>query len=208
VAVCGIRHGVLFHCIGFTQCRSAGLVAEQPLIVSGDTADRCRPIRIQRDRARLCIVGILANARFQSAAQCGFPLIRERSVISLAGLGGCPAVEHGKRLPMQPIGAPVRRHVTAMAPDRAKLHAADRLPHLPTSLEGGTCVDHLATTRQDSLRHGRGLLMDFASHPEQDRERTDEEDRKRGPQSASAIHACAPFVAPSNGYGRQVLHSA
>src|SRR3546814_7120295 len=54
---------------------------------------------------------------------------------------------------MQPVGAPVRRLISAVAPDRTDLHAARALP-------GRLPVENIVAGHQDLAGRGRHLLRD------------------------------------------------
>ena len=59
---------------------------------------------------------------------------------------------------MQPVGAPIGRHVRAVAPDGADLLAADRLPDVLSVLDGGA-VEQDAAVGGDDLDGIGGALL-------------------------------------------------
>src|SRR5262245_36997369 len=75
-----------------------------------------------------------------------------------------------ERFAVQPIGAPVRCEIGAVAPDRALLHPTHRLPDGLTTLDIGACEQRLARLGLHGLGNRWGSLIDFAAKIEQRRE--------------------------------------
>src|SRR5215471_5247995 len=82
----------------------------------------------------------------------------------------CDNVQICERFAVQPIGAPVRCEIGAVAPDRALLHATHRLPDGLTTLDIGAGEERLARLGLHRLGDRRGSLIDFAAEIEQRRE--------------------------------------
>ena len=195
----GIRHGVVLHRIRFAQRGGCGVVAEQALVVRGHVGQRERAVVRQGDRAAGGVVGIGAHDLFQATAQRGLLFFRQLRVGGHAAIGARPQVEQGHRLAMQPVRAPVGRDVAAVAPDRAQLHAADRLPDLAASFDIGAGVDHLAAFAQHLLRHRRRGAEDLGARPQQHPERQGQQDRQPQPQFPGRAHHGISMVC---GHGR------
>jgi len=184
----GVGHRVVLHCVGFAQLRGRRVVAEEALVVRGDVGQRGDAIVRQRDRAGGCVVGVLAHHRFQPATQGGLLLGGQAGVIHHAAVGACPQVQHAGGFAMQPIGAPVGGDVTAMAPDRAQLHPAHRLPHLAPALDVGTRVHQLPAFADDPFGDRRLGAEDFSPGPQQHGERGDEQGGQAQPQLSRIAH--------------------
>src|SRR5690606_27912410 len=116
-----------------------------------------------RDRGGRGVVRVAAHPRLETAAKRRLLLLGEIRVARGAGLALGPGVEHCGGLAMQPIRAPVRRDVAAVAPDRPELQAAEGLPYLSPALDFARREDHAAVGRDDPLRDGRRLPIDLAA---------------------------------------------
>ncbi len=190
-----VRHGAVLHRIGFAQFRRRRVVAEQALVMRGHLADRLRPFVAERDRLRFRIVGIGAHDAAQPPFERRLPL-RAKLRIRNAVLGLRPAVEHGQRLAVQPVRAPVRRHIAAMAPDRAELHPTHRLPDLPALLDFGAAIDRRAVRRHHAVGHGRRRFIDARPAPQQHAERNHQQHAEQRPQFPCIAHLISPLVMP------------
>ena len=73
------------------------------------------------------IVGVGAHLADEPSFEDGLLIRAEGGKVARSSLGR-PIVEQNLRLAMQPVCAPIRSDVRAMAPDRADLLPADRLP--------------------------------------------------------------------------------
>jgi len=82
---------------------------------------------------------------------------------------------------VQPVGAPVGRKITAVAPDRTLLHAAEGLPDILAALNAGAGIQHLAGRGLDTIRDRRRQVVNFAAKIQQYREHEDHTARQDQP---------------------------
>jgi hypothetical protein len=160
------RDGVVLHGVGFAQLRGLRFVAEEAHVVRTHLADRRHAIGIQRDGAGGGVVGIGPHHLLQAALQLR-AFGRTQGGPAVGTAFARPCVQDRHRLAMQPVRAPVRGDVTAVAPDRAQLHAADGLPDLAAALDVGAGVDDAAVLGHHLFRHRRGRAEDLAARPQQ-----------------------------------------
>ena len=166
--------------------------------------DRCRtgsrsarrPLR-KRDRAFAAssvivvvagVVGVGAHHRLQAPAQRRPAARRRVRVAARVVVAARPLVEHVGRFAMQPVGAPVRRDVAAVAPDRTQLHAADRLPDLAALLDVGPRVDDWPSWLTTRSGIGGAARKISPPDPQQHGERGDEQG---APAPARAFGYCS-----------------
>ena len=207
-AVLGIGHGVVAHGVRLAQPGGGRVGAEQVDVVRGDGADRGGAVGVDGDRAGGRVVGIRPQQVLHAPCVGGLGgrvqlLVAVHAVFALR-----PPVEDRLGLAVQPVRAPVRGDVAAVAPDRAQLLAADRLPHLAAGLDVLAGVDHAAVGADHPFGHRWRLAVDLAADPQQGGERGDEQDRQACPKLAGGIHGavlscgewphvrCAPRPAP------------
>ena len=69
---------------------------------------------------------------------------------------------------MQPVGGPVGRNVTTMAPDGADFHAAERLPDVLATADVTIGHNDGAIGVDDTSGEGRHLLINASANPPQD----------------------------------------
>ena len=108
------------------------------------------------------------------------------------GVGGptllpSPGVENEHGLAVQPVGRPVRSDVAAVPPDGARLHAAHRLPDVLALLNFTGTEKHRSTRRDDFVGDGRCHVIDPSARPEKHGERSENDQRERGPKP-SCVH--------------------
>ena len=162
---------VLLHRVLLAQLRGGWVVAEQAFVMRGDIGKCDHAVLGQRDRFGGGIKGVGPHHFLQPASQAGLLLGRQHGIGRHATVGARPDVEHASRLAMQPVRAPVRGDIRAVAPDRAQLHPAERLPDLTALLDIGAGVDDLAILRDHPFRHRRRGAEDLGSGPQQHPER-------------------------------------
>ncbi len=111
-------------------------------------------------------MGVGADLLAQPGLEAGL-LADRQFIVGTAELALRPDVQQRQRLAMQPVGAPVRSDVGAVAPDGPQLHATDRLPDLASGLDVVLRVQHLAAFALEGGGHRRRLAVDLAAHPQQ-----------------------------------------
>ena len=164
-AMFGGIHRILLHRIRFAQRGGSRIIAEQALVMRRHVRECCGAVAGQRDRARRFVVSVGAHHRLEATAQCRLLLDRQLRVGSGAAIGASPQVEDLDGFAMQPVRAPVRRDIAAVAPDRTQLHAAHRLPDLAPGFDVRPGVDHRAVFNEHFFRHGRGGPEYLAAGP-------------------------------------------
>src|SRR5688500_10009424 len=92
------------------------------------------------------------------------------------------------RFAMQPVGAPVRRDIRAVSPDRSELLSADGLPHLPAFFDVRTRVHRVAAIGDDILGNWWHDAMNLAAHPQQHTEGNGQQHRQTDPQPTTRAH--------------------
>ncbi|MNS56322.1 hypothetical protein D3C72_891780 [compost metagenome] len=148
----GIAHGVRRHGVGLAKLLHGRVVAEQRGVVAAVGRDGGRALGADRDRAGGRIIGVGADVALQPGAQGGLLLVGELGV-RLAEVAVGPAVEHEHELAVQPVRVPVRRDVGAVAPDRADLLAAHRLPDVLAVFDVLAREEHATVGGDDALRN-------------------------------------------------------
>src|SRR5690606_6364171 len=128
----------------------------------------------------------------QAPAQRFLLLVREQIPGGHPAVGTRPQVQQLHRLAMQPVRAPVGRDVAAVAPDRAQLHAAHRLPDLAALLDVCAGEDDGAVVGDYLFGNRRRSAEDFGAGPEQHRERDDQQGGKSDPELAGVFHGVLP----------------
>ena len=199
--VFGVRHGVVAHRVGFAQLGGGRIIAEQVHVVRGDLLHRRGAVGVDGDGAGGRVPGIGPYQRLHARGIGRLGRGVQRLVAVNAVLARGPQVEDGLGLAVQPVRAPVRGDIAAVAPDRAQLLATDGLPDLAPGLDVLAGIDHPPVGGDHLLGHGRGLAVDFASDPEQDGERCDEQDHQACPKLAGGIHGTASPVGNGGIFG-------
>ena len=85
---------------------------------------------------------------------------------------------------MQPVGRPVRRHIGAMAPDRADFLPAHGLPDILAILDLLAGEHHLAVGGDHALGHRRGQAINFPAIIAQDEEGEGDDAEQAQPEFA------------------------
>ena len=186
-----IDRGVL-HGIGFAQRRSGGFVAEQTLVVRCDLRDRRSLFDRYRQHPRRCVVAVVADVGLELGLQLGLVACRKFAV-RLAVRTLRAQVEPRDGFAMQEIRAPVRSDQCAVAPDRSELLPADALPDRTARVDVGLRVQHRAVRTDHRYRHRRLLSMDLPTHPQQHRERADQQCSQPPPKLPCLTHDATPI---------------
>ena len=164
-AMLGGIHRVLLHRVRFAQRGSSRIIAEQALVMRRHVRECRGAVAGQRDRARRFVVSVGAHHLLEATAQCRLLFGRQLRVRSGAAVSSSPEVKYLDGFAMQPVRAPVRRDIAAVAPDRTQLHAAHRLPYLSPGFDVRPGVDHRAIFNEYLFRHGRGGPEYLAAGP-------------------------------------------
>ncbi len=83
---------------------------------------------------------------------------------------------------MQPVGGPIGRDVTAVAPDGADFHTAERLPDILAAADVAIGDHDGAVGVDDAGGEGRHLLIDARADPAQNGETDDQDGGKTNPE--------------------------
>ena len=169
--------------IGFAQRQRGGVIA----FVEADEMrlhlfdGRCAGVT-DRDDPGCRIIAVGAHFLLQRRFVHRFILRRS---------GACNGVrtlqsEQSRCLTVQPVRAPVGREIAAMAPDRALLHAADRLPDILTGLDIRARKQGFAARGFYCLGNGRCLLIDLLTKEQQGAEHSDHANDQDGPKPFNA----------------------
>src|SRR5262249_29106179 len=115
------------------------------------------------------IVGVGAEQKTQSRLERGLLFDAKGGIIRRAESRG-PLIENENALTVQPIGAPVRRDVGAVSPDRAHFLSADRLPDTLSVLDR-RAVEQDGAGGGYNLGRNRGRAVNyFGAHTAEHRE--------------------------------------
>ncbi len=169
LAVLIVRQRTLRNRIIDAQGAKNGVAAEQLRIMRTDLGDRLRPFPGDGDRPRRGVIAVGPKFGFQPVLE-GSLLFGGQLGEGRNAFGPGPDFEKRRRFAMQPVGAPVGRDIAAMAPDRAELHAAQRLPDLPPRLDIGLAEKRVAIGDRDGFGNRRCLDIDFPADEAEDRE--------------------------------------
>ena len=180
-AVAGVGDGVVLHRVVFAQLGRGGVVAQQALVVRRDVGDGHRALVVDHHRPRGGVVGVRAHHGFQAGREGGLFRGAQGGIAGRLVVAPRPLVEDVHGLAVQPVRGPVRRHVAAVAPDRAQLLAARGLPDLAAGFDVGAGEHHLAAAGDHLLGHRRHFPMDLAADPQQDGKRDAQQDRQCDP---------------------------
>src|SRR6185295_8875731 len=126
---------------------SWGAVGEQALEMARGCGDGSRPLVADGDDRGLGIVAVGAHFAPQNRAHSRLVGFGHRLVSIIRELAA-----QRDRFAVQPVGAPVRSDIAAMAPDRALLHPAGRLPHRLAALDLLAGVESLPGNGLDGAR--------------------------------------------------------
>lgn len=168
------------------QCR---VIAEQRDVVGGGLADCLDTTLTQRQyTVPGTVVTVLA---LQAIAQHGllvFVEFAEGLAVLLAGA----KLEPGGQLTVQPVGSPVGSLVSAMAPDRAELHAADALPGSLPVKDVSAAEQVVAGNAAHLVRDRRRLAINLATEVTEDAEGHRQHGQQRPPELAVFTHGTPP----------------
>ncbi len=166
--------------------RQAALRERLELTMRPNTFDPATgTVRLGPERAGRGVERVLVHGRREPLPQRGLPLRAERGVAPRP-LGAGPAVEHERRLAVEPVRGPVGRDVGAVPPDGADLLAAHRLPDALPAADRVAVEDHLAAGADDALGDGRRSGADARPVAAQDGERAGDHDGEGDPVGAVA----------------------
>ncbi|MCY1346819.1 hypothetical protein D9M69_329150 [compost metagenome] len=173
-----VRQGVFLHGEAFAARLQLRIGAEQLVVVGGGLLHRLDAARREMQPA-LVVDLVAAVLLLQLEAQLRLGRFIQLGIVRAEFLARGD-VEPGGQFAVQPVGAPVRRLVGAVAPDRAELHAADALPGLLAVEDVALGEQHLAAGVEHLLRDRRRLAVDLAAEPAEQGE-GDAEDQDQGP---------------------------
>ena len=157
-------------------------VGEHVGVVLEVRLERPRPHRVHRDRPGGGVERVRPHQEFEPLLEPGL-LLRLDPVEVILEARLRPLVEDEDALPVQPVGRPIGCDVAAVAPDRADLHAAHRLPHVLPASDIAAGNDHRAVHGDDPDGDGRSLLVDARADPSEDRKRKNQNGGESQPQA-------------------------
>jgi hypothetical protein len=162
--------------------------------VGGHPADGLGAVGRDRHAAARRVVGVRAQLALEALAKARLYFGSEIGVgARVVAIG--PQLEQRQRLAVKPVGRPVGGLVGAVAPDRAELLAAGRLPDLLAGQDVVFRREHGAVRGDDALGEGRGLAVDLAAVEAEDHE-GDEERRPQAQPVAGFDAWCHLFRPP------------
>ena len=127
------------------------------------------------------VVGIGPHERRQSSAELRLLFVVEFFELGAEVASG-PTIENEHGFAMQPIGRPIRRHVAAVSPDAADLHAAERLPNVLALRDLPGADHHRAVGRHHLVDDRRSFVVDSGADPAEHGERDDQHEGKGEPK--------------------------
>jgi hypothetical protein len=148
--------------------------------VCGERREGRGALGVERHGAVRVVVRVRAHALLEPLAQRRLALAAERVVAGHALALG-PAVEDERALAVEPVGAPVRRDVGAVAPDGPHLLAADRLPDVLPAADVVAGQHDPATGRDHALGDGRRRCLDAGGVGTDDDKSTSSHGEERDP---------------------------
>ena len=119
------------------------------------------------DGVRRAIVPVVAVDLFETAAELAL-ILRAELLVRFAEFRAGPFGEDETGFAMQPVGCPIWRNVTAMAPDGADFHTAERLPDVLAAADVTIGDNNGAIGVDDTSGEGRHLLINASADPPQD----------------------------------------
>ncbi|MCY1408331.1 hypothetical protein D9M71_236510 [compost metagenome] len=185
-----VRQGVFLHGEAFAAGLQFRRGAEQLVVVGGGLFHGFRTAGRELEPA-LVVHLVAAVLLLQLEAQLRLGHLIQVGIVRAVLFTGSN-VEPGGEFAVQPVGAPVRRLVGTVAPDRAELHAADALPGLLAVEDIALGEQHLAAGVEHLLRDRRRLAVDLAAEPAEHGE-GDAEDHDQGPPVFAVLtHGWSP----------------
>ena len=160
---------------------SRGIVAEEDGVVPADGSDRLGPQRGDDQVAGLRVVRVVRSSSLRRAfsAACSSSSGRRKD-LPCSAWAQCRGASSPRGAASRPTS---RARRSPVAPDRADLLPAHRLPDVLAVLDSSAGEEHPAVGRDDPLRDRRGLAIDFPPEVAEHGERSD--DHRTGRSRAS-----------------------